>query len=142
MNKQISIHHIGGRDGHGSFPVHEKFEGDLALTYYDADADCIAQIEERNQYLKSKVKVLPYCIGAKSGQGTLNINFDPYTSSLLPPNPFYRNFRALTEEFDYVFGEVTRPMEKRELSLVSLDDLLQADRFGSAPPDYLSMDTQ
>ena len=148
MNTRISIHHIGGRDGHGPFPMLSRFEPDFVLTYYDADADCVEQIKERNQYLKSEVHVLPYCLGRGSGQATLFINYDPYTSSLLPPNPDYRDYRALTNygafgrEFDYVLGEAMRPMEKRAISTVGLDELLSSGRFGSAPPDFLSIDTQ
>ncbi len=147
MDQRISIHHIGGRDGNSSFPLPSQFQQDFVLTLYDADADCIDQIKERNQYLKSEVRVLPYCIGKSSGQATLHINYDPYTSSLFPANPAYRDYRVISNygafgrEFDYVFGEVLRPMEKRAVTTVSLDELLRQNRLGPAP-DFLSIDTQ
>jgi FkbM family methyltransferase len=147
MNTRISIHHVGGRDGHGPFPLASRFRRDLALTFYEADADCVEQIKERNRYLQSAVEVLPYCLGAKTGEATLFINYDPYTSSLLPGNPAYRDYRvvcnygAFGREFDYVLGQTMRTMEKRVVPTVSLDELLRAGRLGAAP-DFLSIDTQ
>jgi FkbM family methyltransferase len=141
MNR-ISIHHIGGRDGNGAFPLHPRFQDDLVVTFYDADADCIEQIKERTSYLESEVHVLPYCVGAISGPARLHINYDPYTSSVLPFNQAYGDFRAFTGEFDYVLGESTKPMERRDISVVALDELLSDGRLGSTPPDFLSVDTQ
>src|SRR6266511_4819627 len=111
MNKRISIHHVGGRGGGGQFPLQSRFQRDLVLTFYEADADALEQIKERNRYLKSEDHVLPYCLGPGSGETTLYINYDPYTSSLLPPNPFYRDYRCISnygfgKDYDYVLGEV------------------------------------
>jgi FkbM family methyltransferase len=148
LDNRISIHHVGGRDGHGSFPILSRFQRDLVFTFYDADPDCVEQIKERNQYLQSEVHVLPYCLGRGSGEATLFINYDPYTSSLLLANPYYRDYRSLTnygafgKDFDYVIGEALRPMEKRLVSTVGLDELVSTGRLTSDAPDFLSIDTQ
>lgn len=147
MSKRISIHHVGGRDGHGPFPIESQFQPDLILTFYEADADCVEQIKERNRHLESEVHVLPYCLGAKRGEVTLSINYDPYTSSLLPNNPAYADYRIISNygafgrEFDYVLGQTMQAMERRPVSLVSLDELLSSGQLGVAP-DFLSIDTQ
>jgi len=117
------------------------------MTFYEADVDCIEQIKERNHYLKSEVHVLPYCLGPGSGQATLFINYDPYTSSLLQPNPFYRDYRFFSnygfgKDYDYVLGQAMRPMETRVLSTVGLDELFCKGLLGSTPPDFLSLDTE
>jgi FkbM family methyltransferase len=147
MDKRFSIHHIGGRGGGGAFPVHARFERDLVLTFYEADPDCIEQIKERNAYLKSEVRVLPYCLGAGPGKATLHINYDPYTCSLLPANPDYRDYRCFVNYgtsglVDYVLGDALRSMEQRQLSVVPLDAVCTGDRPGSQPPDFLSVDTE
>ena len=85
MMSKLSIHHIGGRGGSRSFPVLPVFENDIVNVLYDADQDCLDQVEAYNRKLQSDLHVLPHCLAEKSGPVTLNINYDPYTSSLLKP---------------------------------------------------------
>lgn len=81
---RISVHHVGGRWGTRGFPVVEAFETDLVNVIYEADADAVAQIREKNRHLESELHVLPYCLADRPGQGALNINYCPFTSSLYP----------------------------------------------------------
>jgi hypothetical protein len=50
---------------------------------YDADPDCLTQIQECNKNRKSELHVLPYCFADACESTVFNVNYDPYTSSLL-----------------------------------------------------------
>src|SRR3954451_7730447 len=89
---RLVLHHVGARFGSRYFPVLPAFEGDVVNVLYDADADCIAQIEQKNRHLPSELHVLPYCLGAERGSGALTIALDPYASSLYPQNHEYDGF--------------------------------------------------
>ncbi len=141
-NKRLSVHHIGGRSGSRAFPVLRRFEEDIINVLYDADPDCLAQIQERNQNLGSELHVLPYCLGDACKQALFNINYDPYTSSLYDPNPDYNSFYSTQRDHDYIFSEATRVMEKRRVETVSIDYIFQSKNVPMPPPDFLSIDTQ
>lgn len=139
---RLSVHHVGGRRGSRGFPIYEKFEKDIVSVLYDADADCLPQIQEFNRRLQSELHVLPYCLGASGGAAQLNINFDPYTSSLLDMNPDYGPFVMITSGGDYPFSETFKTMEKRTVELVTIDQLKLQGVGSIPPPDFLSIDTQ
>ena len=141
-NIKLSIHHVGGRGGSRSFPNIEKFEEDIINVLYDADTDCIEQISKRNQNRKSELHVLPYAIGDVCGSGILNINYDPYTSSLLETNHAYDSFYSFYQDHDYIMGEVAKTIEKRDVKLVNIDDIFKSDSLPFPKPDFLSIDTE
>src|SRR5262249_23599159 len=105
MHTKLSLHHIGGRAGGRGFPYLEAFESDLISVLYDADPECIDQIQQRNQSLKSENYVFPFCFGGTSGKVEFHVNLDPYTSSILQTNPEYQAFYAVENEIDYCWGE-------------------------------------
>lgn len=143
INKRFSVHHIGGRFGHRAFPVISKFEQDVVNVLYDADGDCLAQIEEIYRRYKSELHVLPYCLGHACELASFNINYDPYTSSLKDLNPAYGSFYLFNRQYqDYIFSETIRTMEKRDVNMVTLDHLFQSRTLSVPPPDFLSLDTQ
>src|SRR5438094_499354 len=139
MNQKLSIHHIGGREGSGSLPPISQFRDDLVYTLYDADADCIEQIKERNEGKCSELHVLPFCVGAGQGKGTFYINFDPYTSSVFRLNPRFSDYSHFNGRVDCLLSEGFRPMEERSIEMVSLDHLKQTNRL-TCSPDFLSID--
>jgi FkbM family methyltransferase len=144
VDYQLCVHHIGGRDGARAFPRLERFEQDIVTVVYDADADCVEQMREASSHGGSQSLVaLPYCIAGSSGRRTFNINYDPYTSSLYNPNPDLAEYYFFQLDHDYIFSEVVRPMERRLVSTVTLDDLFGGTSKIDVPsPDFLSMDTQ
>lgn len=142
IDNRLSVHHIGGRDGNRAFPCLRKFEKDLVNVFYDADPDCLAQIQERNQNLESKLHVLPYCLADVCKSTSLNINYDPYTSSLLDPNPEYKSYYYFNLDHDYVLADVTKVIEKRRIEAVTIDYIFQAADIQIPRPDFLSIDTQ
>lgn len=142
LNFKLSVHHVGGRGGSRSFPHIKNFEGDIINVLYDADADCVAQITERNQILDSELYVLPYALGASHKSGVLNINYDPFTSSILEKNNSYDSFYYFNDDHDYIMGETTKTIEKRDVQLVSIDDILKLNRSTFPKPDFLSIDVE
>lgn len=144
MELRLSVHHIGGRTGTRAFPVLEKFEQDIVNVLYDADPDCVAQIQERNRHLHSELHVLPYCLGNTNGTMDFNINYDPYTSSLRELNPSYREFYNFLPYHcvDYVLSESCHIMEKRQVIVNTLDHIFASNDVSVPLPDFLSLDTQ
>ena len=139
---RISVHHVGGRWGTRGFPVVEAFETDLVNVIYEADADAVAQIREKNRHLESELHVLPYCLADRSGQGALNINYCPFTSSLYPVKDREEEFATFLANSDFIFSETMRTMEERPVQLRTLDELLASPGAEVPAPDFLSIDTQ
>jgi len=139
-NGKISVHHIGGRAGSRPFPVIDKFERDIINVLYDADVDCLEQIKAVNQKLGSELHVLPYCVSDVCKKTSININYDPYTSSVYDLNPEFDSYYVRHNSHDYVFSEALKSMEKREVDAVNLDYIFQKPE--NCPPDFLSMDVQ
>ncbi|MDP2593101.1 MAG: FkbM family methyltransferase [bacterium] len=141
--ENIVIHHIGGRDGRRSFPLLPRFERDFVNVLYDADPSCAEQMASANKKLKSKLIVLPKCVGGKNGAEIFNINYDPYTSSLRAISPSKKNWYFYFRKWrqDVILGEVMSPMEKMEVKVTTMDELLINNKK-IPPPDFLSLDTQ
>ena len=142
INKRLTVHHVGGRAGSRAFPFLSKFEKDIIDVLYDADTDCLAQIQERRQRYESELHVLPYCLGDTCRLASFNINYDPYSSSLRELNPTYGSFYFFYGDHDHIISETFKTMEKRYVDIVSLDHLFQSKTLSVPPPDFLSIDTQ
>lgn len=141
MLNKISLHHIGGRSGNRAFPVLKSFEKDIVSVLYEADSSCIEDIKKRNRHNGLKAHILSYCLGERDGKGEFNLNYDPYTSSLLKTNGDIGQYYCFYEDMDYVWGENTRAMRSFDIEVSSLDSIL-AKRKDIPAPDFLSIDTQ
>lgn len=139
---RLCLHHIGARGQSRAFPVLDKFEKDIVSVLYDADPDCLPQVQEIKQRLESELHVLPYCLGDVCGTASLHINYDPYTSSLRVLNHDYASYYMFHKDHDYIFSDATRVMERRPVETVTLDKLLGGPAISAPPPDFLSLDTQ
>jgi FkbM family methyltransferase len=120
----------------------KNFEKDIINVLYDADADCVAQITYRNQILDSELHVLPYALGDICKSGVLNINYDPFTSSLFEKNNSYDSFYMFNQDHDYIWGETTKTIEKRDVELVSIDHIFKLNGLTFPKPDFLSIDVE
>jgi FkbM family methyltransferase len=138
---RLSVHHIGARYGSRYFPVLPNFEPEVVNVLYDADPDCVAQIEEKNAALPSELHVLPYCLAAERGTAELTITFDPFASSLYVQNHAYDSFHVIGT-VDYVMGEALRPIETRIVETTTLDDVVRESGGTIPPPDFLSANIQ
>jgi len=133
-------HHVGGRAGSVGFPHLPKFSQEIVNVIYDADESCIEQVKER--WDGEQTIVLPYCLSNKFGTSELNINYDPYTSSLLPFNPDFGNFYISNQvkNSDYRLAETCRTERTIEVITHTLDSLVETNVVPQ--PDFLSIDTQ
>ncbi|MHB8972900.1 MAG: FkbM family methyltransferase [Pirellulaceae bacterium] len=141
---RLCLHHVGGRAGNRSFPSVPALEKDIINVLYDADQDCIAQIESRNRSLESELHVLPYCVGGRSQPAVdCHINYDPYSSSVLQMNAKYADwyFYFRNSRYDYIVKDAFKTVETRSLPLHTLDDICEMHP-DIAPPDLLSLDAQ
>jgi len=141
MLNKISLHHVGGRNGSRAFPILKSFEKDFVSVLYDADKDCIEQIKEKNLGSKAELHVLPYCLGRAKGGTEFNLNYDPFTSSLLKSDNAFSQYYQFYGNLDYVWGEATKTMKSFDIEISTLDSVL-IDRNDLAKPDFLSIDTQ
>jgi len=137
MNK-IAIHHIGGRCGNRAIDIPPKFHKDIVNVFYEADTDCLTQIEEVNKKLESECLVFPYCLSDSCKLITFNINYDPFTSSLYDMNPYYKSYYTFLGDHDYIISETTKVMETRKVDTVSMDSIAEKIPI----PDFISVDTQ
>jgi FkbM family methyltransferase len=141
-NLKLSVHHVGGRGGSRSFPVLNKFEKDIINVLYDADKECLDQVKKANKYLDSELYVFPYGLADKCKKAELNINYDPYTSSLLEYNSDFKSFYMFHNHHDYILGEALKTMEKQKIDLVTLDYLFNDLHISAPKPDFLSIDIE
>jgi FkbM family methyltransferase len=139
----ITYHHIGGRSG--TFPLPLKgtsFTKDVHLILYDADPDCLKQIEEAKNEGFGKVSVYPFCIADTTREGKFNINFHPTTSSLYEFDSKYENFNRIVNPHygEYRLGDACALVKTTPIKLHSLTDVL--DEIGHQSIDFLSLDVQ
>lgn len=139
---RLCVHHIGGRSGSRAFPVLKPFEPDVVNVLYDADPDCLDQVQSVNSKHGSELHVLPFCLGQACGPAAFHITYDPYCSSVFEPNPRYADYSGYFTDIDYPLGGSIRVMETRQVSMVTMDQLLRDGRAGVPAPDFLSVDTQ
>ncbi|MFZ5805705.1 MAG: FkbM family methyltransferase [Verrucomicrobiota bacterium] len=143
MDTRLCTHHVGGRGGSQSFPYYPQFSQDIINVLYEADASCVDQIKNfwSERYLETIV--LPYCIGEKHEKRPFYIYFNPYESSLLKPNPAYKDFYLPMPEsgpVDHLMSENSKVVEEVEVEVFPLDEVIQKDKI--PPPNFLSVDTQ
>ena len=139
MNENLKIinYHIGGRAGSIGFPINKKFKHEIHSIIFEADIDCLNQIEERN--INSEVKGI--FVGADNKNIEFNINYCPYTSSVYLLNEKYENyFHTNKRNTDYLFKNVVKPMKRVNLKTRSLDSLVNDKEI--LPADFISLDTQ
>ena len=144
VDPRLCIHHVGGRAGTQPFPALSHFAPDLVNVLYEADTSCVAQIEEHFRASSGEVHVIPSCLADGPGTRTLYLNYDAYSSSLLPINPDYDDFYIECRQpdpHDYPWGDSTRPMRELQVETRALDDVLTEEPH-VPPPDFLSIDTQ
>jgi FkbM family methyltransferase len=135
---RIGVYQVGGRGGITSLPLPPIFGADTFDVYFEADETAIAQMQARNDPATSRI--FPYCLGERDGAATFYLNYDPFTSSLLPRNDDF-DFTSWSRR-DYPHAEAMHTIREVPLQLRSLDGLdLLADP-AVAPPTAMFLDTQ
>ncbi len=145
LETRIISHHVGGRGFVVAFNTSDRFKEDIVQVLYEGDAQCanemIGDNGQKNRY------VLPYCLGREDGPGKINITHNPYASSNLWPNPYYKEWACevkLPEQiYDAVYGELFHVEHTVDVNIRSLDSLVDQNLIpDSSLPDFLSLDTQ
>ncbi|MSO45803.1 MAG: FkbM family methyltransferase [Acidobacteria bacterium] len=133
---RISMHHVGGRGGGFPFPIGRRFFPDVEMYIYDADPACRHQMEVVSPYVDH---VIVAAVTGADGKDVFHVNYDPFTSSLLPANDASRGVFYQDEDGDYILEDVLTPLKTIPVAGESLDSL--AKKHGSQF-DYLSLDVQ
>ena len=144
MDTNIIIHHVGGRNGSISFDFPKYFKDDLTIVLYEADGDALERIENHSNEHYGKHHVLPYCLDSTISNKILNINRDPYTSSLLKQNTKFKDYYYFQDgarhNYDYLWGDATETIIESKVNTTTLDTILATENIPS--PDIFCIDTQ
>jgi len=142
LPKQFTCHHVGGRGGSRGFPYISSINHEIISVMYDADEDCLEQIISGSNNQTNQIIVLPLAVADKKAIVNLNITYDPNMSSILDPIPDTGlSYSYPGANFDYEINEAIRVVEKREVEVFSLDEILLS--YKEIPkPIFLSLDTQ
>lgn len=135
-------HHIGGRAGDTGFNLPAAFERDVVRVLYDADADSVADAEQRSNAAGRTTLVRPYFVGAPGGKVAFRINHCPYTSSGRAVKPSYAPYYLEVNGTDYTYGEAAAPVRIVEIESHGLDQITLGVGADLPPPDLLSIDTE
>lgn len=133
---RINMHHVGGRGGGFPFPMNPSFQNSVETYIYDADADCLEQMERESASID---RVIVAAVAEADEEVTFHVNHDPYTSSLLSANPQCEEFFYQDASCDYTLKDVLQPVKIRRMAGESLDGLAKRHDFQI---DYLSLDVQ
>ena len=143
-SNNLSIHHIGGRKGTMEFPLMPiiELERDIYRVLYDADKNCIEEIETIYGQLNN-TKILPYCISDKKGTQKFYILADRYESSLFKPKKFNKDNFIANEQFQFDSDLRDKVDDIIKLNVLPLDYVCSDKRKNDVlPPDYLSLDVE
>lgn len=139
---RLVSHHVGGRSGSRAFPILHVFEPDVVSVLYEADRDCVAQIERRVSALPSEAIVLPYCLSDRVGRRAFRIYKNQYLSSFYPLEPAWAERRRYQAQFGWDSDPGGAAVHRIvDLETRTLDSVLRDDHRVPSP-DFLSLDTQ
>lgn len=135
------VHAVGSRGFGSSFDISQVFSDSVVFHNYEPDDSANAQT--RNYFADSKFMefIYPVAVYGQDGKVVLNLNYDPYTSSIFESNPKYKDFYFPYKPpaGDYVFGEAATAYRRLEVPAVRLD---QAHADAGTAVDWIAMDTQ
>src|SRR3990167_8915808 len=144
MDTNIIIHHVGGRNGSTSFNFSKYFKNNFTTVLYEPDTDALETMESYCKENYDRYYILPYCLDSTISSKILNINRDPYTSSLLKQNPKFKDYYYFQSghrhNYDYLWGEATETIIKSTVNTTTLDTILVTENIPSQ--DILCIDTQ
>jgi FkbM family methyltransferase len=135
-NPKIHIHHIGGRNGSHPFPTNEHFATDYVLSIYDGDDTCMPSMAGNDGQER---RIFAQCFAEKEGSINFNVNYDPYTSSILNKNKEFDDAYFHKAHFDYVNGDARRQVKVIELEAITLD---QHSATLTEAIDFLGLDVE
>mgnify|MGYP000998737225 CR=1 FL=1 len=136
----IHVHQIGSRGGNVSwFPRLRAFRDECVFHQYDADGNCTEQVERIITDSGIRYTNHTCILGKTDGDGRININYDPFTSSVHLLNPRFADcYIDHPEQGDYILGQTFKMVESRVAPAASIDRLADEGVIF----DVLELDTQ
>jgi FkbM family methyltransferase len=143
LNAKLAIHHIGARGPTQAFRENPAFDASVVNVLYEADPDCITELEQLNSNRAAKVIVLNECVSGTGGPRTFCDAHHGYGSSLLEANADLSNLYIPAHwiDYDYTVYEAISAKSRREVATKTLDQIAN-ERSDIPLPDFLSLDTQ
>lgn len=143
LNAKLAVHHIGARGPTQAFPENPAFDASVVNVLYEADPDCIAELEQLNSSRAAKVIILNECVSGTGGPRTFCDAHHGYGSSLLESNADLKDLYIPAHwiDYDYTVYEAISAKSRREVATHTLDQIATG-RSDVPLPDFLSLDTQ
>ncbi len=140
---KLVIHHIGARGPTQAFPANPVFDASIVNVLYEADPDCIGELESLNRGRAARVIVLNECVSGTGGERTFCDAHHGYGSSMLEANAELRSLYMPAHwiDYDYTVYDGISAKSRRQVTTRTLDQVA-ADRDDVPLPDYISLDTQ
>ena len=142
-NTKLSIHHIGARGPTQAFPTNPTIDACVINVLYEADPNCIAELEQLNSNRSARVVILNECVSGTGGARTFCDAYHGYGSSLLEANTDLKNLYIPAHwiDYDYTVYEAISAKSRRKVATKTLDQITE-ERSDVPLPDFLSLDTQ
>lgn len=141
--RNIFIHHIGGRGGPAEIDMCKQFKDDVELILYDADEDCCDTTLSMTKKYYGNVHMFPYCFSSEVGSEKLHINYSGFTNSIYQFNEAYGDFYCNDADgVDMAFKDICKLMEVRDLNVTTFDIALSEIKSKIMPPDLLCLDVE
>lgn len=138
---RLYIHGVGSRGEGMSLEFAPRFSDDCVHVNYEPDGEATEQTSAFFKNHGVRETTFPIAVADRDGEAVININHDPFTSSILPPNPDYATFcgRYDPPNGDYVLGTTCAPVRRVTVPTVRLDTLCARHGLGL---DFASIDIQ
>lgn len=143
IDGKLAIHHIGARGPTQAFPANPAFDASIVNVLYEADPDCIEELEALNKGRAARVVVLNECVSGTGGQRTFCDAHHGYGSSMLEANAELQSLYIPAHwiDYDYTVYDGISAKSRRQVATRTLDQVA-ADRADVPLPDFISLDTQ
>jgi|SRR5688500_8443244 FkbM family methyltransferase len=140
---KLVVHHVGARGPTQAFPANPAFDASIVNVLYEADPDCIEELEALNRGRAARVIVLNECVSGTGGTRTFCDAHHGYGSSLLEANAELRSLYIAAHwiDYDYTVHDAVSAKSRRQVATRTLDQVA-ADRDDVPLPDFISLDTQ
>lgn len=138
---RLYIHGVGSRGEGMTLEFAPRFADDCVHLNYEPDGEATEQTSAFFQSRGVRETTFPVAIADQDGETTVNINFDPFTSSTLPPNPDYATFygRYDPPNGDYLMGTTCALARRITAPAARLDTICARHGLGL---DFASIDIQ
>lgn len=135
----LTTHHVGGREGHGPFPLPDALAADSPIVFYEADPGAV----EGMQLEAGRPTVaIGKCVGREHSRAQFNITRKPHGSSLLELDEKYVHAYFHKRNEEPIWGTTFAVARTIDVEVESLDAIVASNKYRVDPPDVLTLDTE